>query len=569
MQKTLIWIFSPPDKRKHLSSFFKKQGVTVYDIDDKIKSLPQNANQGLRDIITKNSRTTLQSFWRTAVDEVLITISNSSAHTAVMLGHLLYYKDFTKEFFSIFDTSFLIQKATEREIYTGYTVLIIDDIYDIFNSLKKPDELFGTSAFYDFLDNNFGRSISENKPDYKPHMSWIHYCLNSILNWRIQEITLGQNISNQTNSRFILWGLKQNPLVLLKLISPSPEQEILYLSHPISEPRREFKEKGEWPDLVKILNNFQRELLKKDILIQMPTSIDEYRLDKDRHGNYTTFLTPRWPLEDESKKILIENDLIDEDIDKLSIIHPGKIENQNGSFKIITSNENHQDNLAQEYMNGVITTLEMCIKEQLANRDHLLVLSTNGIIVIDPYSIKERKIHRGVQKEIEYLKQINSSLTSERRRICGIFLESMVMELINDDIFKKEYVYELATIISQDQKLKLKDVLNSLDSNGFLFSSSGSMGKQFIPNHIFTKIINNLRMYQERALATTFISVTLGLEENDEEFVLMKFVVNFELVSNTEIIEQIQSFFKSGDIDMEWKYKLKKWFNLINNPSKN
>lgn len=145
----------------------------------------------------------------------------------------------------------------------------------------------------------------------------------------------------------------------------------------------------------------------------------------------------------------------------------------------------------------------------------------------------------------------------------------MAMELINDDIFKKEYVYELVTIISQDQKLKLKDVLNSLDSNGFLFSSSGSMGKQFIPNHIFTKIINNLRMYQERALATTFISVTLGLEENDQEFVLMKFVVNFEVVSSTEIIEQIQSFFKSGNIDMEWKYKLKKWFNLINNPSKN
>lgn len=304
IQKTLIWIFSPPDKRKHLSSFFKKQVVTVYDIDDKIKSLPQNVNQGLRDIITKNSRTTLQSFWTTAVDEVMITISNSSAHTAVMLGHLLYYKEFTKELFSIFDTSFLIQKATEREIYTGYTVLIIDDIYDIFNSLKKPDELFGTSAFYDFLDSNFGRSISENKPDYKPHMSWIHYCLNSILNWRIQEITLGQNISNQTNSRFILWGLKQNTLVLLKLISPSPEQEILYLSHPISEPRREFKEKGNWPNLVKILNNFQRELLKKDILIQMYTSIDEYRLDKDRHGNYTTFLTPRWPLEDESKKYL-------------------------------------------------------------------------------------------------------------------------------------------------------------------------------------------------------------------------------------------------------------------------
>ena len=50
---------------------------------------------------------------------------------------------------------------------------------------------------------------------------------------------------------------------------------------------------------------------------------------------------------------------------------------------------------------------------------------------------------------------------------------------------------------------------------------------------------------------------------------MMKFVVNFELVSSTEIIEQIQSFFKSGNIDMEWKYKLKKWFNLINNPSKN
>lgn len=49
MQKTLIWIFSPPDKRKHLSSFFKKQGVTVYDIDDKIKSLPQNAKFRFKD----------------------------------------------------------------------------------------------------------------------------------------------------------------------------------------------------------------------------------------------------------------------------------------------------------------------------------------------------------------------------------------------------------------------------------------------------------------------------------------------------------------------------------------
>jgi hypothetical protein len=556
MQKNVVLIFSPPDKRKKLVSFFKDQNMQVYNIESKINSLDSNhsSNSGLRNTITKYPRNKLQEKWQEAISELIITISNNDHTLSILLGHLLYYKDFTKEFFSIFDTSFLIQKLKEKKINLSYTVLIIDDIYDIYASLEKSNELYDTTACLDFIVSNFKELMKKNKDDPRPNISWKIYCLTSILNWRSQEITLAQNIATQTKSKFILWGLKQNPLVLKNLIIDN--SNIYYLSHPISEPRRDFKKKNIWPNIVEIINNFQSSLLKQNILIQMPTSIDEYRLEKDSNDNYSTFLSKRWPLSNEVNDLLKSKDMIDIDIDNHLIITPEKIEFQESNIKIGQKMEIGDIKQFQGYVNGIINTLEMSIREQLANRDHLLVLSTDGIIVLEPYSVQDKKIHRGIQKEIEYLAQINSSLSEKKRRVCALFLQTEVSKIINDNNFNNDYIYELGNIISKEHGIKLKNIQGCLDFKGKLISSVGSMGKQFIPSHQFSQINNMMTGYRTRALKASFISTTLGLEETDQDYIMMIFLKDFQELSNEVTIKKIKEFFIEGKNNPEWETQL-------------
>jgi len=49
-------------------------------------------------------------------------------------------------------------------------------------------------------------------------------------------------------------------------------------------------------------------------------------------------------------------------------------------------------------------------------------------------------------------------------------------------------------------------------ADGHLLSVLGSMGKQYIPSHISSKILGKVSVYQEKPLITTFLSGTLGLE---------------------------------------------------------
>jgi hypothetical protein len=150
----------------------------------------------------------------------------------------------------------------------------------------------------DFINTNFK---ANNSNGYELYISWVHYCLNSILNWRSQEVTLAQSISSRGKIQFTLWGLKQNPQVLLELLET---ENILYLSHPISEPRRYFKEHGVWPPLVDIINKFQHKLLEHKLPIIMPTSIDEFRFSRSSN-NYTAQLLERWPLHADANEMLL------------------------------------------------------------------------------------------------------------------------------------------------------------------------------------------------------------------------------------------------------------------------
>lgn len=95
------------------------------------------------------------------------------------------------------------------------------------------------------------------------------------------------------------------------------------------------------------------------------------------------------------------HNLINGDINRGDIIFPFNIALHEQSVKL-TGPANIDE--IQDYVNGTLKIIELSIREQLSNRDHLLVWCTDGVIVLDPYSVEEKKIHRGVQKELENLR---------------------------------------------------------------------------------------------------------------------------------------------------------------------
>lgn len=351
----------------------------------------------------------------------------------------------------------------------------------------------------------------------------------------------------------MLWGLKQDPNVILDWLR-SGSNNLFYLSHPISEPRRNFHETGRWPDIVQTINSFQAELRDKSMLIVMPTAIDEYRFEKDLKYNYTSKLTARWPLRDTTGTILQTYNLVDNDMDKEDIVVPHYFEFQNGSVIV---KDNVSVGQLQDYVNGILNTLEISIREQLGNRDHLLVWLTDGVIVLDPYSLKEGKIHGGVQKELDYLRRINLTL-NEPKRLCAIFLKSSVISIMQEDDFKMGATYQLSSIISKEHGLRHLDVSKSLDQNGNLVHLSSSLGPQYISRSELDNIKPHIDEYKDRAIIIHFVNKALLLDEDDLKFIMVIILNNMNELMDINVVDKIQQFLVNRTVDERWKDELVK-----------
>lgn len=553
-------VLAPPGKRRVLFKFLKKESdLPVYDIDSKIcESL---GAETIRQAITTNTRNVLEDEWKKAVHHFLeqIESSKSSPEPSILVIHTLYYNDSTREFFTIFDTSFLLQLLRDKKLTLSHVILAIDDIFDTLFILSGDKELYGHSALYDFM-NEYSKALEvpiayvQNNPT--AHLSWLHYCLNSILNWRSQEVILAQNIAKQGQSRFILWGIKQNPQVLIAWLKS--ERKIFYVSHPISDPRRFRASNPDWPEIVCTINNVQETFRANNMLTVMPTAIDEYRFEKskDNKGNYTSRLTPRWPVPQDTAVILTENELMDKDIDKTNIIFPELIEFDMDGIK---NRKEVQIAEIQGFVNGVWSTLEMSVREQLGNRDHLLVWSTDGIIVIHPYTPrkdgKRGAIHGGVQKELDYLRKVNATLASPRQ-LCAIFLKDTVRSILAEEDFKEEYIDQLCSIVSQKHGQRLTDVSQSIDENGDFRPVSGAMGTQYIPRAVRDQISPRMTQYKYEAIEAEFISRTLTMDIDSLKFISIIFLNEIKDLTSSDTVRKIRDFLVGGVPDDSWKQDL-------------
>ena len=92
------------------------------------------------EIVNKFPRNQLRAKWKRTIRQVEDAIKLSSASRSnynVLLGNLLYYKNSTREFFSVVDPIYLKGRS---DLKFTHVILLIDDIQDIYADLTGARE---------------------------------------------------------------------------------------------------------------------------------------------------------------------------------------------------------------------------------------------------------------------------------------------------------------------------------------------------------------------------------------------------------------------------------------------
>ncbi|AGB26269.1 hypothetical protein Mycsm_06110 [Mycobacterium sp. JS623] len=245
-------------------------------------------------------------------------------------------------------------------------VNLIDDIYDIYYRLSGVGQIFYP---YDAL------ALSDEIRT-----------LQRLLDWRLVEFrstkALATAVSGDTRCPVYLVSVKHPLATLVKLIEG--DHRCVYLSHPISEVRR----KGVAPEDA-TLNAVQRvsSLLRREFVLFEPTTIDEYRFriedeaDDDVPASPSrASLTRRWPA------------LLDLDGSDEQCVTPTP-----EAFRML-SIETGVEGVRNV---SLVKELVRKIDEQINWRDRQLVIQSESLAVITPFSKLDGTVSGGVREEVD------------------------------------------------------------------------------------------------------------------------------------------------------------------------
>lgn len=563
--KSINLIFVPPGQRRDMANMFKdiSPDSEVFDIETMLKESLNMGNVHL--MLSSYTREFIQIKWREIILTIIRQIKNSEKNNFFLIGHAVYFANSRREYYSVVDTNYVKTTLTENNLPSvSHVVLIIDDVVDTFNSLKGDTELFGTNTQIGFLGNykkNFNIEDEQTSLDYKFQLNWIHYCLTSLLSWRSQEVILSETFAGQLSEleqkcKFLLWGLKQNIHVLIKLLSNN--KKILYLSHAISKPRKKFKESGEWVEPVITVNQIQQKLIEKNIHCLLPTAIDEYRFDKNNQ-NFTSKLTERWPIPEFVSETLSKYNILFADYHNLDVFELNALEYEGKELKLDSIEINESN---QEYVNGVLGSIEMNIAEQLANRDHTLVRSTDGIIVLNPLG-DNLIFHGGVRKELYYLRQINlraisqarlQSATPNLKNLTIVIMKDIAKRLLDSDSFKISVKSELGRIISHNvEGISTLEAEELIDEKLNLLSTSqtGSMGILIEPAIINSQIRPSFDENKKNVISEIFLLMVSTMTK-DHAPIDVIIVDELEDILTEQNIQRMKNF-QDNPTNFDWE----------------
>jgi hypothetical protein len=338
--------------------------------------------------------------WRGALQFALARLGDGGGRR-LLSCHLTLYSYRSNEFYSPVAIS-----AFPDNLVPSTVLILIDDVFDMFERLRQPGMVYEScetdyirrSVKTDDLNEELNL-ICADQVQQEVNPADLQLCqrlrfeartntLQQLLAWRRADMVLGELIAAQwPDSRVAFIGTKQDRHALARWLRE--DQPIAYLSHPISRPRRDLREErtrnpdASWDavPVVSQFNDLQFELGARDVFAVMPTAIDEFRLVRGDHPlSRRPLLDDRWPIPQHSDVLYRPPSASAPEYREL--LHLGEVHDPPA-------------------VDGMLRSLEMSIRDEIAFRDHLLVAHTNHLIVFRPL-YQKGDFSDGVLAEIQH-----------------------------------------------------------------------------------------------------------------------------------------------------------------------
>lgn len=335
--------------------------------------------------------------------------------------HAAWYHLGTTSFVSAVDLGTLIRQLVggllSRESTVGQAprmvITLIDDIYDTLARLMRPNQVF-----------------EHELPDDANPITAVSRLLMKILTWREYEVRFSQQISVALGDEeipHILFAVK-HPMTTFQNLVQTTSPRRIYLSHPISDPRRHGLDSRDGSAMVRYVSGVSASLRNaKNMVLIEPTAIDELRFEE--HDERLR-LKPRWPAPvDESGNpveqlwdgLMSSNgDLRAAERDLAFAKQPfeeafRRAETDRRRLGIEPSEQSLTQAEAVADARAVIKILEREIDQQVNWRDRQLVSESNGLVVIRPFSKDSGSHSRSVGREMDLYLRLREFETSRYR----------------------------------------------------------------------------------------------------------------------------------------------------------
>jgi hypothetical protein len=391
----------------------KSNGETMERLREYARDLPDDENYrpNMEEIIFYLPRPVVFDLWKRSAEHCLTLLKESNRPIRVLSGHLVYYSRRRNELYSAVDSEMLLKVCSPQSV-----TLLIDDIWDVFSRLRTQRWLFCDERIGSFIEdicneegqepNGEGEDSTELSAELNQFLVvlWKLQCFHKLLTWRCLEAVMAEHLARTLGRvRFSLFGTKQRHGIL-KAWLEAESPHAVYVSHPISEARRQFDD-GKWPAFVQEVNGLPELLLSKDIVGISPTSIDEFRLAKEEglqtlSGN----LLPRWPLAAPTEALLYKYPMGTTECDYSRILRPELYDHVKGKLEPLGEQQEHER--AVNMLRAGAVSLRATISDQVSARDHLLVVSSKAVLVYRPLYGGRESFSDGVAAEVRHWREL-------------------------------------------------------------------------------------------------------------------------------------------------------------------
>jgi len=350
----------------------------LLSLEDLMTQTAQEAGYLAESTLPELPKPLLLRLWGQAVGRLLQKVEAAAAHSDIFIHlHACWYHQLVEEF-----TTLAIPQEIEKLAPTR-VLCIIDDVFDVFLRLMQDGRLV-----IDRLDR------TAHPWEYQSQTA--EY-LRLILEWREREIMLSQLYARSAGLARAYVVAAKHSLELLYNLIYAEELPRVYLSHPITEPRRllasnALDHRNTASAFIDSVNQCAAAIRDQAAVFE-PTTIDEYRI---RWQGSKVHLADRWPIHQRHEQLFwtpFEGE--QNEVFGPADLQPQGIDDQGGPIR------------AQQLVKAVIDR----VREQINSRDHALVEQSNALMVWRP--MFRGVPSRGAEEEIEHMRRLCAIPDSE------------------------------------------------------------------------------------------------------------------------------------------------------------